>query len=567
MATTSERIERTSEDRWKSRYLVAVEAQERVERDAGTRVGELGSLLVRLSRALPPAEAHGLSKRLGTLAGALKRRPLDPELSLDMRELQDRVVDVMETCERERTSLHGALADATRSLESLCTTRAFKRRLKSFRSSLSRREPSLPSELVAALSELQDVVLEELDPRAGDETGRDLVVPVRNEPSGPVDRSVASETVTTAENRPTAAGVAAAGSTATPGPAAPIDWVGVRQVLAGLVERIDVAQGLRSQVQQVTRSLEDDLGEESLLRILGSIRDLMDVALAGMTLEFQGFLDSVDRRLDTLLGTLGRAREEGRKAAALEKNLSNSFQSSIAAMRTDAAAATRLDELKSSIDSHLVTLVHSVESFDQDRGEHGASRDAGLAAMEHRLRELESESREARGQLEVQRELARTDSLTSLPNRKAMDERLASELEAAHASGAPLAVAIADIDHFKRVNDRFGHSAGDRALVLFAGILAQRIRQSDFCARFGGEEFLLLFPDTAPEVASSVLEQIREFVAGCGFSYKGEPVPLTASFGVTGLAPSDDTGSVLERADRALYAAKEGGRNRVVVEP
>lgn len=556
MATTSEQLDDSSAGRWKSRYLGAVEAQERIEREAGTRVGELGSLVVRMSRALPAGEAGALSKRLSNLAGALKRRPLDPALSLDMRELQARVVDVMEACERERASLHGALADATRSLEELCRTRAFKRRLKSFRSSLARHEPPAASELVAGFLALQSDVVDALGAEDGERPARQPAASTPaaaavTAPAPPASRAAA-------EAAPLAPAVPHE-----PAACAPIDWAGVREVLGALVQRIDVAPGLGEPVREVMRSLEQDLDEDGLLRILGAIRDLMDVALAGMTSEFQGFLDTVERRLETLLGSLGRAREEGRAARALERDLSDSFQSSIDAMRTEAAAATRLDELKSSIDNHLVSLVQSVQSFDQDRDVREASRDESLASMEQRLRELENESREARGQLEVQRRLARTDALTGLPNRQAMEERLARELGTAHDSGAPLVVAIADIDHFKRVNDTYGHPAGDRALVLFAGILARRVRQADFCARYGGEEFLLLFPETDTGAACGVLEEIRAFVEACGFSYKGEPVPLTASFGVASLEPGDDVGSVLERADRALYAAKEGGRNRV----
>jgi diguanylate cyclase len=142
---------------------------------------------------------------------------------------------------------------------------------------------------------------------------------------------------------------------------------------------------------------------------------------------------------------------------------------------------------------------------------------------------------------------------------------VAEELVRARRDGAPLAVALGDVDHFKRVNDEFGHQAGDRALVLLAGILRKRLRHADFCARYGGEEFVLLLPATAREQAAAVIEQVRAYVAGCGFGYKGVPVPLTMSFGVTACTPEDAAPELLGRADAALYAAKRAGRNQVAV--
>jgi len=554
----SDNAEDVAGSRWKSRYLDALDAQERLQQEAGTRVGELGALLSRIARALPPAEAAPLVKRLGPLSDALKRRPLDPRLTGDLKGAHGRVLNFMEACERERAALLGALSEAAQQLEPVCSSRAFRRRLKAFRASLIRREPTPASALISNLRELQSAALETL-PGGEAQPSEPLAEPSDALAAPEADGAPRASQRAAGPQRP----LSVVAPAAAPGASPDVDWLAVRHVLSSLVARINLPEHCRDQAQHVAATLEQDLSDERLLQVLESIRDLVDASLAAMNGEFRGFLDSVDRRLDALLGVLGQAREDGHAALALERGMADSFQASIAAMRDDAARADRLDDLKSSIDSHLQRLVSSVNEF-RERGDSlGDDRETRFEAMARRLQELETESREARGQLEVQRRLARTDALTGLPNRKALDERLVHELARARRHGTALALAIADIDHFKRVNDRYGHLAGDRALALLAGIITKRIRQSDFCARYGGEEFLILFPHTNTASAVQAVDEVRVFVESCDFSYRGEPVSLTASFGVTELTASDDGSSVVERADKALYAAKSAGRNTV----
>jgi len=526
--------------RWKSRYLEACDAQERLERDAGERVAELGRLLARLSRSLPGPTAEPLARRMAALAGRLEARPLDAGLSREVGAAGERVLELMDACEREHAAMLEALSQATSRLEQACGERTLRERLAAFRSSLRARGATPASELVGRLQALQAHALDALQAR---EHALAPAVPVPHPAAAPAPARAAA-----------------------PGPGAGrVDWDAVRGVLASLIADLDLPQPLRGQAEALTRALDEDLCADRLLAVLEAVRELAQAAVRDMRREFRGFLDSVDRRLDGLLAALGQAREDGAAARALERGISDSFEASLTAIRRDAAGATGLEELKTSIDGHLERLVSSLQEF-RSRGEAlGGERDARLEAMTRRLQALERESRNARGQLETQRRLARTDALTGLPNRKALEERLAREIAIARERDGALSLALADIDHFKSVNDRYGHRAGDRALKLFAGILSRGMRESDFCARYGGEEFLILLPGTDAPSAARAVEQVRAFVERCGFCHRGEPVPLTASFGVTGLAPAEGIEAVLERADCALYAAKREGRNRVCV--
>ena len=164
--------------------------------------------------------------------------------------------------------------------------------------------------------------------------------------------------------------------------------------------------------------------------------------------------------------------------------------------------------------------------------------------------------------------LAATDSLTGLPNRRALLATLEKELARHERMGAPLSVILLDIDHFKRVNDSFGHPGGDRVLRLVADLLARRLRRSDNAGRLGGEEFALVLPDTPLAGARFVAESMRrafEKEIRAGNADHGWPV--TASFGVCQSRTDDTVDRILRRADAVLYAAKETGRNRVIASP
>ena len=123
-----------------------------------------------------------------------------------------------------------------------------------------------------------------------------------------------------------------------------------------------------------------------------------------------------------------------------------------------------------------------------------------------------------------------------------------------------------ELDHFKLVNDRFGHRVGDRLLRSVASIATQRVRGTDLFARYGGEEFVGVFPDSSLEDVAALCDDLRERIASAAFQFRGEVIPMTVSIGLSALHPDDSLGSLFERADAALYRAKEAGRNRLVRE-
>ncbi len=205
-----------------------------------------------------------------------------------------------------------------------------------------------------------------------------------------------------------------------------------------------------------------------------------------------------------------------------------------------------------------------------DRGQ----REATVQAMEEviraneelqqRLNHAETMLKQQSSELATYVSEARTDPLTELPNRRAFDEELERRISERHRYGAALSSLMVDIDHFKKVNDAFGHQAGDEVLRGVADVLRDTMRDTDIVARIGGEEIAILLPSSGAEDGNRAAERARKAIEQAVFTYGGRTIRVTASIGGAECLP-DETGlSLMERADEALYCAKRSGRNRVV---
>jgi len=182
------------------------------------------------------------------------------------------------------------------------------------------------------------------------------------------------------------------------------------------------------------------------------------------------------------------------------------------------------------------------------------------------VRRLEATVDEFRQEGETLRQHLRLDSLTGVYTRDHAIQSLKMEVANALAQGSPLCVVMADVDHFKDINDEFGHLVGDHVLEIVARRIAGEARASDIVGRYGGEEFMLVFQGTAIDVGLVVAERIRSQVASAPVKKNSSIVPVSVSLGVAALSHDDSAETLTARADRCLYAAKRAGRNRVCSE-
>lgn len=185
-----------------------------------------------------------------------------------------------------------------------------------------------------------------------------------------------------------------------------------------------------------------------------------------------------------------------------------------------------------------------------------------LSAIRNKLRQQKIQLENA---LQQNRLLATQDELTGLSNRRHMTTLLVAERGRQQRNRAPISMVLMDIDHFKRINDSCGHQAGDQVLQIFADVITHGLRAGDALARWGGEEFLLMLPNTTAEDALICVERMRGQLAARSFEHIAPKLTVTFSAGIGVCTVDDRTDAIIERADRAMYRAKTAGRNRTVV--
>jgi diguanylate cyclase len=250
-------------------------------------------------------------------------------------------------------------------------------------------------------------------------------------------------------------------------------------------------------------------------------------------------LDEIKQVMSTIDAATGSASSYSQRLTAASEKL---------------AQANDSDALRAVIE-HLVQGANEMETSNRK--------------LEARLATTRQEMEQLQHNLEAVRNESLTDPLTTLSNRKYFDAALAKSISEATAKSEPLSLLMADIDHFKTFNDRFGHLTGDQVLRLVALSVKQNVKNSDIAARYGGEEFVIALPNTPLDAAQIIADQIRHSVMTKELMKRstGERLGrVTISIGVAVLRPEDNAPLLIERADKCLYAAKRNGRNKVICE-
>lgn len=336
------------------------------------------------------------------------------------------------------------------------------------------------------------------------------------------------------------------------------------QVLFDLINRLDLPEELKEQKQRISNKLNDQPSPELAESVIADIADLMAKARRQVEQEkndLEEFLSQLTRRLQELDRHLGDSAGNREQATAQGSAIDASMSAEVAEIRRSVAEAQDFHGLKSSIQVHLENIQEHMDARRQLEREQLARAEAEVNHLRQELAQVENESQDLRQRLQDARERALRDALTGLYNRLAYDERIAQECDRWARYGRPAVLSIWDIDYFKRINDEFGHKAGDTVLRAVAKLLQESTRKSDFVARFGGEEFMLLFPETDMATALELANRLRERVAAKRYQYHGKPVPLTISCGLAEFAEGETPDEVYRRADEALYSAKAAGRN------
>lgn len=337
----------------------------------------------------------------------------------------------------------------------------------------------------------------------------------------------------------------------------------IEHTLLGLLDDLSLPERHRPQAEAMRDRLQHGLNWYELLPILDDLAVLMLAITDSGQHEFENYLKQLNERLEAFQSNLQAASDGHADISSAARAMDTQIREQVDGLQSSVQEAADLDDLKQVLESHLEGLLGTMDQHQRQRDEREKDMATRLQSLAARVSSMEQEAQGYREHLEEQRQKALIDPLTGLPNRAAWSERLEHEIEQWQRHGNSLLLAMLDLDHFKRINDNYGHLAGDKVLKIIASVLRKRLRGTDFIARFGGEEFVLLLPNTPWPVGVRLVETLRAAIEACPFHFKGEPVTITVSVGVSAFKSGDRSDMVIKRADQALYRAKDAGRNRV----
>lgn len=334
--------------------------------------------------------------------------------------------------------------------------------------------------------------------------------------------------------------------------------------LLDLLSEVEFMGSAADTLQQVKVALQKPQTSEVLLAIILKVIRLVFNNINDERRSAQRFLQQLNASLESVQNVLGKTVSHSSDFAEQQQHLNRQLESGVSEIKACVTSAYELNDLKESVSLQLHRLGETLNQHLKLHDEERRSFHSNTQTMEQKLRETEQQVLHYKQELANQKFRSLQDNLTKLPNRAAFDERLNLEFQRWCDDKTPLSIAIIDVDHFKSINDNFGHTAGDKTLQVIAGTLNKALRESAFICRYGGEEFAIIFCSEGLS-AYQHIESTRDNVANIPFKFKTDDIRITISAGIAEFKYHEDTPlAVFERADKALYEAKNSGRDKVI---
>ena len=342
----------------------------------------------------------------------------------------------------------------------------------------------------------------------------------------------------------------------------------ISALLLELLGQLSIPQKERVTARKLIKQMEQGFDWQQLPVIIDNVVDLILKTLVVRQEDFENYLESLNLQLVDIQGFLIESRDNQKAHQESSHNLDAVVRNDVSKVELSLSQAESLDQLKTTVRLQLADIVKAMDHYRSEQEVREQQAGTRMEQLQQKLETMEEQSQRMQAHLEEQRIRAITDPLTALPNRAAYNEKVEQEFSRQRRYQHPLSLVVCDLDHFKRINDGYGHLAGDKVLRLVARLISDRLRDTDFIARYGGEEFVVLLPETSVDKSKEVVEEVRKAIADSPFNFGGEPVQITMSFGITEAREGDESHDVVfQRADDALYQAKQQGRNRSVIAP
>ena len=545
---------------WREKYLNALDEQEQLEKLFASQQEMLRSALVRVSVA-----ADGQNETLDQIMAKLREQlrgkinPLDFHRTLT--QLEAAALEFEQHREQDAYDIQQALLDTAKPLQNFNLSRGVKKELSEYLAQLPQRSKKiyLYPTLLRELASIQMQVLTGLEqPKKG---LLDKILGAKSTAKNdgvnlsadfPAQRhDIASPTHLSSPSRDESRGNYFTDEYSAQ----------LLRVLNQFFTSLENETAIKNKIEAMRLKLEQGIQVDRLIPLLDNVRDVVMEAYLAANQAFATYLNNVNQELAEIYIQLGGAVKNTQDERAASRKLQADVMREMNDLEATAASATDINQLKDTVKCQLGNIRQVIDHYQHtDKTQQLLAEQ--LQTLGAKIKTMEIEAETNRNTLEAHRQKALHDPLTELPNREAYNERAAAEVQRWQRYGRPLTIAIFDIDHFKQVNDTYGHQAGDRVIKVIGRSIAKRLREVDFFCRYGGEEFVALMPETGSAIALEVLEKVREAIANTAFNYKDQSMSITLSVGVTEFKADDVLETAFERADQALYAAKSSGRNR-----
>jgi diguanylate cyclase len=332
-----------------------------------------------------------------------------------------------------------------------------------------------------------------------------------------------------------------------------------------LLDSIEIPDSLTNKAEELKQLLVDQEQIGSYETLWDNLTTLLiEINTKNQTKqqEIDKFLNHITQQLTELGLTITDSGIALMDASLSRSRLDQSVSEQMDDLQNRSSNATQLEPLKQVISSHIAKISIEIQEHKQNEAIQREKYQLQLDELSQKIKVMEQETGELQSKLETANSNAQRDVLTNLPNRLAYDDRLKMEMARWQRYHTPLCLVIIDIDYFKRINDQYGHQAGDKMLEHVAALFSNNIRRADFVARIGGEEFAMLLPHTNKHSAVKLMDKLLALVEQSQLILQDMTIATTISCGITQFLKGDTHESAFKRSDEALYRAKDQGRNK-----
>jgi diguanylate cyclase (GGDEF)-like protein len=336
---------------------------------------------------------------------------------------------------------------------------------------------------------------------------------------------------------------------------------------ASLLDELVLSELQKPQISSIKKSLTDDLTHDKLIDCFIKTFDLVLINLQNERETAESFLSTLSKTLSTVQSAVKSTLSIHDQSQKEYHKLNVQLQEQMKDVTGAVEKAGTLTDIKEEINDKLLLIAKTIETKSNLEQKNQQLLEKQLASMSTQIEGLEKQSKQFEIRLHEQQLKSLQDALTKLNNRAAFDEHFAHEMIRFQQKPFDLGLAVIDIDDFKRINDTYGHTAGDKTLQVIAKTMKKTLNKNVFIARYGGEEFVIIYRNITKEQFVKFLNLIRQHISALPFKFKNDKVTITLSIGATHVRKDDNIHLAFERADIGLYQAKSSGKNQVIYLP